>query len=342
MKALFFHNQRDLRHDETAIPPIGQDQVRLKVSAAGLSQTQVNEFIEGPFIINTQAHPLTKIAAPIIPCQEFGGRVDKLGENVDAKWLGKQVAVLPLLSCGQCEACKAEQFSLCERVAYMGLLGAHGGFAEYAVVNTDNLYLCEREDLLTFIEPILVALHSAQRYGKEIAGKKVLVIGAGAVGCAMACVWSYHFHAKVSLQDQLKQRLERAKLLGLNTCETVTENKFDIIIDCAGKNLDSDESAIIKALSLVKAGGTVINVGTYFHPVSFVPAAILAREVNLITTFLYNQADLNKLPQAIRSLDAVNFEPLIEPILLSNLIEEGYYRAEIDKDSFTRLVMVND
>lgn len=232
MKALFFHNQRDLRHGETAIPPIQSNQVRLKITAAGLSQTQVNEFIEGPYIINMQAHPLTKIAAPIIPCQEFGGQVDKLGDDVDAKWQGKQVAVLPLLSCGKCNACKTEQTNLCEHVAYMGLLGAHGGFAEYAVVNTKNLYLCEREDLLTFIEPILVAIHAAQRYGKEIAGKQVLVIGAGAVGCAMACVWSYHFHAKVSLQDQLQKRLERAKLLGLNTCEAVPENTFDIIIDC--------------------------------------------------------------------------------------------------------------
>ncbi len=342
MRALFFHNQRDLRHNDIAIPPLKDNQVRLKITAAGLSQTQVNEFIEGPYIINTQAHSLTGIGAPIIPCQEFGGKIDKLSSNLDASWLGKQVAVLPLLSCGHCPACSSGNNNLCSQVAYMGLLGAHGGFAEYAVVDKDNLYPCEREDLLTFIEPILVSIHAAQRYGKEIAGKKVLVIGAGAVGCAMACVWSYHFHAKVSIQDQLPQRLSRAKLLGLNTCDEVDADTFDIIIDCAGKNLDSDDSAIIKALHLAKPGGTAINVGTYFHPVSFVPAAVLAREVNLITTFLYNPQDLAKLPQVIRSLDAVKFEPLIEPIFLSNLIEEGYYRAEIDKDSFTRLVMVND
>ena len=46
MKALLFYDQRDIRLEDIPVPEPKKGQVRIKVSDAGLCQTQINEFIE--------------------------------------------------------------------------------------------------------------------------------------------------------------------------------------------------------------------------------------------------------------------------------------------------------
>ena len=73
MKALKFYTQRDIRIEDIEIPKVGDDDVLVKVTDAGISQTQVNEFVEGPFLID-------KV---LIPSQEYGGIVVDVGKKVD-------------------------------------------------------------------------------------------------------------------------------------------------------------------------------------------------------------------------------------------------------------------
>lgn len=338
MKALVFYDQRELLLEEKVKPEPGTGQVLIKVTKAGLCQTQINEFIEGPFIINKDPHPLTGKAIPLIPGHEFGGIIHKVGKNVDKSLIGKQVAVLPLLSCGECKYCKAGKESYCDKLAYIGLVGEDGGFAEYSLINESNIYPVEKEELLSFIEPILVCINAAGKINSGFSEKKVLVLGAGAVGITLMAVWRDYFGADVIINDILPNRLKRAENAGLKTIKTKDINqKFDIVVDCAGNDPLSKNSAILEGFMYLEKGGILLNIGTYFHPLSFIPAELLANEHKLITSYLYNNDDIKLLDNVLKSLK-LDFSIFIEEIKSDNIIE-GYYRAEVDKDSFTRIVI---
>lgn len=344
MKSLMFYARRDIRIEETPKPVPAEDEVLIRVTDAGLSQTQINEFIEGPFIINTEPHPLTGVCTPMIPSQEYGGEIVEIGRRVSPHWLGKQVAVLPLISCGQCEQCQTGHIQLCPDKAYYGLVGAHGGFCEYSAVRVANVIEVGDKALLTFIEPLLVAIHALQRYGHNqnnhtIKDKQVLILGAGAIGLSCAALWQYMGAKQLFVYDPLPNRLKKAAECGLQVAEhpgSLT-GKFDVVIDAAGKDPLRRHQAFEQAPHYLKPGGAVISVATYFFPMSVIPIELLADEKAHIPAFMYNLSDIDLLRQILPQLD-FPFASLITQIAFEQLIQDGYYQAELDRDPFVRLV----
>ena len=49
MIALRFYGRRDIRLEELPKPKPQDDEVLIRVTDAGISQTQINEFVEGPY-----------------------------------------------------------------------------------------------------------------------------------------------------------------------------------------------------------------------------------------------------------------------------------------------------
>ncbi|MEL6823979.1 MAG: alcohol dehydrogenase catalytic domain-containing protein, partial [Calditrichota bacterium] len=315
------------------------DDVLIRVTHAGISQTQVNEFIEGPFVINSDPHPLTGKALPLIPGHEYGGIIESTGTNVNRDMIGEQVAVLPRMTCRKCRYCSSGKEHLCPQIAYIGLLGEHGGFATYSVVPKENVFSVNDTSLMSFIEPILVGIHAGRNVQHMLPASKVLVMGAGGVGVTLAAVFRDYFQTDITLTDILPNRLERCAEVGFKTLEKeFLEQEYDIVIDCAGSDPVSQRSAIFEAFDYVYSGGTVLNLGTYFHSLSFVPAGLTVPEKHLRTSFAYNSKDEKILPDVLKSLK-LDFSLLIEEVDFDRIIEEAYFRSEVDKDSFTRLVV---
>ena len=256
-------------------------------------------------------------------------------------FLIKLVAVLPLVACGKCEYCQKGYEQLCNELAYHGLLGLDGGFAEYCIVNKENLFLIEKQELLTFIEPILIGIHSAHQYLKfdEIENKNVLVLGAGAVGISVASVWRDYFKANIVVSELLQKRANKAKECGFSVLEQKElTQKFDIVIDAAGMDTMADIPAFKEGFNYLKKGGTLLNIGTYFHPLTIVPSEMLLAEQSVMTSIAYNSKDVEVLGNVVKSLK-VDFSKLIKEIPLVNIIEDGYYAIEIDKADFVRIVV---
>lgn len=339
MKALLYYNRRDIRLEELPRPDILADQVLVKVTDAGLSQTQINEFIEGPFIISPEPNKLTGMGLPLIPCQEYGGEVVETGADVSSAWFGKSVAILPLIYCGECEHCLSGNVHFCSNKAYHGLAGAHGGFCEYSSVNIENVIEVENKSLLTFVEPLLVAVHSYHRYGQSLNSKKVLILGAGAVGISCAAIWQKMGAEGITIYDNLPNRLAKAALLGFDVVKDaqVLRNQFDVVIDAAGKDPLHEEQAFEIAPTFLKPGGIVISIGTYFFPMSVIPIETLVEEKSHVPSYMYDMKDVQLLKSLIPELD-MDFESLITRVPLDRIVEEGYYQAELDRDTFVRIV----
>jgi len=341
MLALIYYGNRNIALKDIKKPKVKENEILLKVSNAGLCQTQINEFIEGPLILNTEINPLTNKALPLIVGHEFGGIVEEVGKSVDSSLLGTQVAVLPALSCGECQWCKQGDEQLCDTQAYYGLTGENGGFAEYAIIHKDNIFPLENKSLLTFLEPILVAIHFARKIEKKLDNAKVLILGAGAIGISSAVVLKELFNAHVDINEILPERTKRAREAGLNMLDKseLTQSAYDIIIDCAGTNFDSSvEPAFAEAFKYLNKKGTLVMIGTYFHAVPIMPISILAQEQIIIGSYAYNKSDSQWLEQRIDNIK-FDFSKIIDEIALENIIEEGYYRGEVDKDSFSRIVI---
>lgn len=340
MRALLYCGQRDIRLADVNIPECKSDEVLIKVTDAGLCQTQINEFIEGPHIINTVPHKVTGKALPLIAGHEFGGIVEKVGDTENNfQLIGKQVAVLPLLECGQCIHCKKGQKNECDDIIYYGLNGENGGFAEYACVKKNNIFCVDDENIITFIEPLLVAIHAANKIKSNIKDKKICILGAGTIGLCVAAVLQDYYGGNVVINDILSKRLERLTSAGFKIIRKLDlKNEYDIVVDCAGNNPASRNSAFSEGFNYLRKNGTLLSLGTYFHPVSIDPSVMLLNDYKVITSYLYSDEDVKLLPGVINALKT-DFSSFITKIKLGNIIEDGYYRYEVDKDSFTRLVV---
>lgn len=340
MKALLYYGQRDIRLSSVTIPEPQQNEVLIRVTGAGLCQTQLNEFIEGPFLINSKTFSSGNLQRPIVVGHEFGGVVEKSGSRQNEALVGKQVAVLPLLSCGRCPACAQGMENMCEALSYYGLLGADGGFAEYACIRAENVYPVKDAASVTFIEPALIALHAARKIAEYAGMKKICILGAGPIGICTAAIFRDFLNGNVTLCEPLSGRLGRARQAGFNVCTPSELNeKYDVVVDCAGNTASMEKTALTEGLRYLKGQGILLLIGTYFHPISIIPSLLQVYEQKIVTSYLYDLSDISLLGAVLAALQ-VDFSTFNHSIRLENIIEDGYYRAEVDTDSFTRLVVV--
>ena len=341
MRALRFYNQRDIRLEDVDKPMPGDGEVLIKVTHSGISQTQVNEFMEGPYLINAISNPLTEEPTPLIPGHEFGGVIESVGPNADPRLVGVPVAVLPRKNCGECEQCASGHENLCQNLNYYGLVGAHGGFAEYAAVSAKNIYPVGAIDtsLYSFIEPLLVGVNAGRQIEDRIQGSKILVLGAGGVGVCVAAVLKDYFGGDVTISDILPFRLQKAGELGLKTLNQADlACEYDVVVDCAGSDPASQNAALFEGAEYLKPTGILLMLGSYFHELSFVPFSLLAKQIQLRTSFAYDSYAESKLDEVLETLEP-DFNVLIHEISLDEIIDEGYFRSEVDKNGFVRIVV---
>ena len=156
MKAWVLHNIGDIRFDGVEEPTLREQEVLVKVRAAGICGSDI------PRIYQTGAY-----SHPLIPGHEFSGEVVKVGALADTALQGQRVGIFPLIPCRTCPPCRKMQYEMCRSYSYLGSR-QDGGFAEYTAVPQENLIPIP--DSVTFedaamLEPMAVAVHAMRRIG---------------------------------------------------------------------------------------------------------------------------------------------------------------------------------
>ncbi len=241
MKAAQLHAPGDLRVETVAKPSPGTGQVLLEVEACGVCGSDI------PRICVTGTYHF-----PTIPGHEFAGRVVEAGPGVDAKYLGRRSAVIPLIGCGVCEMCRTGLPFHCASYDFLGSR-SDGGFAEYVLAPASNLvFLGENVsgEAAALLEPMAVGLHCMRRPGVE-PGDTVVVFGAGGIGL-FAAQWARLLGAGRVIQVDIRERaLESARACGADT-----------IIDA------SSEKAVEKVMELTSGRGADLAVEAAGSPIS--------------------------------------------------------------------------
>lgn len=186
MQALRWHGRGDLRLEDVPPPTADEpDQVVIEIDACGICGTDVHEYVHGPQMIRTTAHPLTGGRPPITLGHEFAGRVSAVGEAVHDLVVGQVVTVDPCLRCGSCAACRRGDYHICANGGSIGL-ASDGGLAAFVVVPRVNVIPVPDgvpTEWAAVSEPLAVGLHAARRAGISV-GDTVLITGAGPIGIA--------------------------------------------------------------------------------------------------------------------------------------------------------------
>src|SRR5438309_1338171 len=174
VRALGWHGPRQMAVESVAEPRPGDGEVLVAPEAVGICGSEVEGYVGR----------MANRVPPLVMGHEFAGTVVAAGRGSGRDWLGRRVAVNPLLSCRVCARCAAGERNLC---AKRRLIGVHlaGGFAERVAVPAENLVaLPEGVDARAgaLVEPLANAVHAMGLARRLVAAEVVVVLGAGTIG----------------------------------------------------------------------------------------------------------------------------------------------------------------
>jgi L-idonate 5-dehydrogenase len=340
-QAVTLHGARDLRIAQRAPQALGAHDVRLRLGAGGICGSDLHYWQHGrvgAFVIRE----------PLVPGHEASGVVEAVGAEVTRVKAGDRVAIDPSHACGVCDYCRAGRLNLCRKMFFLGSASvfphAQGLFAQSFVmgerqltpVNETRISLGE----IACAEPLSIGLHAVQRAGGSLLGKRVLVTGAGTIGCMCVIAARMAGAAHVAVADVADRPLEMARAVGADeavrsdTDAARLHDRFDIALEAAGA-----APALLLALAAVERGGRVVQVGTLPDEVALPANKIMARELDLVGAFRAN-GEFDLAVQAIRTRRA-DVRPLITAQLPLARAEEAFVLAA-DKSRSTKVQLTFD
>jgi 6-hydroxycyclohex-1-ene-1-carbonyl-CoA dehydrogenase len=211
---------RPLEREAFDIPALEPAEVLVEIAGCGVCHTDLGYYYDG---VRTK-HPL-----PLVLGHEISGRVIDAG-SAARHWLGRPVIVPAVIPCGQCEACRRGNATICPHQKMPGN-DIHGGFASHVVVPSHGL--CEVDEArlarhgLTLADVSVVADAVTTPYQAVVQagvqpGDVAVVVGAGGVGGYAAQIAAAHGASVVAIDvadHKLSAIAEHGAKLTLNARE---------------------------------------------------------------------------------------------------------------------------
>jgi len=259
MTAAVLEGPGRLAISEVPVPPLGDDDVLVKVELCGVCGTDLHMVLEGWGQPGSwQGH-------------EWTGRVAAVGPGVTAWSPGDAVVGGPSVRCGTCAGCRAGRPALCEAREPAGIGPEHGAFATHKVASAAELLarpagLSPRAAALA--EPLAVALPGITQSGAA-PGRSVLVTGAGPIGALTIAALRALGVTDVRCAEPGSRRRALAWAIGATAvCHpaelevpsiahpgSVVPGAVDCVIECSGK-----PAAQEAGLAQLRRGGRLVLV----------------------------------------------------------------------------------
>jgi (R,R)-butanediol dehydrogenase/meso-butanediol dehydrogenase/diacetyl reductase len=281
------------------------------------------------------------------------GIVMEVGAAVADLHIGQRVVPGAGRWCGTCLQCLAGRTNICERAVLYGI-HAHGGLAERVTVPASMCVAvpetCSNE-AAALGQPCAVAIHALDRVCIE-PGQSVALFGVGGIGGFLLTALLARTQGDLSLivvevdtrKRRLAERLGASAFTFIRTDE-LTEQAIweqtrgggvDLAIEASGS-----PTAMQQALSVLRSGGTLLQVGIPAGRVSLPLERLVPREVNIVTTngmictidlplalALLSRTDLaTQIADRIIPLDALVAEGL-EPLALHEVLGKVLVRIQ--------------
>ena len=242
----------------------GPGEVLVAPEAVGLCGSDFHYFLGD---IGTIDDPSTLY--PRVQGHEAAGIVLEVGNGCAPEVApGTRVALWPVSSCGRCSACRIGRGNACANIR---LIGVHedGALQERLLVPAAQVFPVGDQDpaLAALIEPVSIAVRAVVR-GRVAPGERVVVLGAGPIGQALALAAS-DIGASVLLVDRVASRLARGEAMGAEVLEVGADDELgaavrewagadgpEVVVEATGV-----PALVQLAVELVSHAGRVVVVG---------------------------------------------------------------------------------
>lgn len=287
MKAARYYGIKDVRFEEIEKPVCGDDEVLIRIAYAGICGSDLHIYNKEMFIQNI----------PETMGHEFSGTVIETGKNVAAVKKGDLVTANPMVTCGECIACRTGKFGSCEALGFIGEV-RQGCYAEYiALPEKDIVVAPAGTDLkkLAMAEPLAVALNICEQ-AKLQPDDKMLVVGPGPIGLLTIMAAKAVYGVKdITALGRSRARLEKAEELGAKICtELDADEYFDVTVEAAG-----NRKGFGTAVAHVLPGGRVYVVSIFEDEFIFDINEIVAKQISLTGCNVYEKRHIEEAAQFI-------------------------------------------
>ena len=264
MKAAVLHGVHDLRLETLPDPVPADDEVLVRVKAAGVCGTDVHMWDgtnqEGTF--------------PFIPGHEWSGEVVATGPKIKTVAVGDRVVAEVPIPCHICDNCKdGMEPNMCPNFELYGFSWANpGGMAEYTLAREERLFKIPDSvsyEEASLVEPVSVAYHGVWGSGGGAAPHdRVVVFGAGPIGlfAMLSCKAS---GAAVIVVEPQPFRRKMALDLGADAVldplqGSLVDQVMDhtggrgatMVLECSGSN-----GALAAILEVIAKQGRIVLIG---------------------------------------------------------------------------------
>ena len=310
MLACVAHGVKDLRVEELPDPRPGPGQSLVAVAYGGICGSDLHYYHRG-------AVGDFDLREPMVLGHEIVGTLVQSGSGPGHLPDGTRVVVHPARPCGRCRECTSGRRNVCRDAGYLGSAArfphVQGGFAQLLVVPSDRLVKVPDELPLrraALAEPLAVALHAVRRAG-NVAGRDVLVTGAGPIGCLVVVALRAAGAAHVVVSDLVDKALDVANAVGADSVVRADRpedprwsDEPDVVVEASGS-----AAGLATALGRVRRGGRVVGLGLLPPGNSPVPAnLVVTREIELVGAFRFD----TELVEAVALLAA---SPVVDPVV---------------------------
>jgi threonine dehydrogenase-like Zn-dependent dehydrogenase len=290
MKALVYRGPWDIGVEEVLTPAPAPDQALLKVAATGICGSDIHGYTGR----TGRRHPGQ------IMGHETAARIHALPAGAAASGLrvGQLVAVNPVIGCGQCERCRADEAHACPRRKVIGVNPEiPSAFAEYLAAPAANLVPLPDSVTETggaLVEPLAVGYHAAVRGGCGPADR-VIVIGGGPIGQACA-IAARRLGADVVVSEPNPGRRDLLGRLGFSSVIDpgpdsaalieAADGRATLVLDAVGST-----GSLRAATQVSETQSRIVLVGMQAPSLELDAYAITTAERQLIGSFSYSAGE---------------------------------------------------
>jgi len=307
----------DLRIDDLPDPQAAPGTALIRVAAGGICGSDLHYYHDGGF-------GTVRVRQPIILGHEAAGVVEQAPEG-SALRVGQLVALNPSRPCGSCEFCAAGLPRHCLDMRFNGSamrLPHEDGFFRTRLAHpvAQCIPVASGTDAraAATAEPLAVCLH-ALTMAPPLAGKRVLITGAGPIGAICTALARLQGAAEIVVTDVQDYTLAVAQKMGADRVVNVAANpdgladyaagkgRFDVVLECS-----ANPHAIAQAISVTRPQGTIVQLGVGGS--TPLPLNLLVgKELRLVGTHRFDV----EFAEAVRMIGAreIDLAPMITQVL---------------------------
>lgn len=284
------------------------DEILLRIHKIGVCGSDIH-------VMHGQ-HPF--VTYPVIQGHEYGAEVVAVGKNVTKVKPGDRGAARPQLVCGECGPCKKDRWNVCENLKVQGFQ-APGCAQAYFIVPEERMVKCDDKlsfEQIAIIEPCAVGVHASGR--TDVAGKNVVVTGAGTIGNLVAQCVKGRGAKKVLITDVSDLRLEKAKACGLEyTANTLKEPFADAVKRVFGDEgfqaafeVSGAQPCITDIVANIEKGSDIVVVAVFSKDPTVNFAVLDEHELRIIGSMMYKHDDYVLAAEMLAD-GRLNVDPLV-------------------------------